>query len=334
MGCTSSANSSPEEDQFKRRYQIGAKFGEGSYARVHLAKRREDKQMCVVKIIPIDEESLSSTEMVKREEAAWRAVGKHENCVTLYEAFHTKTQCYMVMEKCQSTVLDNLGIFLNMQDLDLADIFFQMLLALSHCHEVNVVHRDVKPDNFLLARNEKTVKLCDFGLAAIQRKNTPLKGEFGTPPYMSPEMVSGIGYDEKTDVWSCGATVYLMLFAEYPYTPLQSSAQNMKYAIRTGEPAISFRRPEFYAHPPSDQAIDFVKSLLDRSAKTRCSAKEAMGHSFFRKDDEKDTALDLNLHGESLSALSKECHPHAPSEDIVPITNGFPCDGSFSQGNV
>jgi len=334
MGCANSANSSSGEDKFQRRYQIGVKFGEGSYAQVRLAERREDKQMCVVKIIPIGKESLSSAEMVKREQAAWQAVGNHEHCVTLYETFHTKAQCYMVMEKCQSTVLDNLGIYLNMQDLKLADIFYQMLLALSHCHELNVVHRDVKPDNFLLARNGKTVKLCDFGLAAIQQKNTPLKGEFGAPPYMSPEMVSWKAYDEKTDVWSFGAIVYLMLFAQFPYTPPKSSVQNMKYAIRTGEPAIPFQRFEWFPHPPSTQAIEFVKSLLDRSAKTRCSAKEAMGHSFFQKHDEEDIALELNLHGESVGALSKKCNPHMPSQDSVPITNDFSCDGTFSQANI
>jgi len=193
---------------------------------------------------------------------------------------------------------------INTPESDLAGIFYQMLSAVSHCHEVHVVHRDVKPHNFLLAgENGKTIKLCDFGVAAIQHKTTKLNGTFGTPAYMSPEMVRGIEHDEKTDVWSCGATAYVVLFADYPYMPRTMSAENVKRAIRKDVPAISFQRPDPYAYQPSDQAIAFVKSLLDRSAKTRCSAKDAMRHSFLEHGYRKHSGLERKQEFDLLDEL-------------------------------
>jgi len=288
MGCGNSSSAGPKE-RFHLQYKIGAKVGEGAFAQVRLAKRKGgDEEICAVKIIDMHsgeaKSEKSSTKMIKNEETVWRAVGQHNNCVALYEVFYEERLCYMVMEKCQSSLMDKLSSVMETQESDLSDIFYQMLSAVIHCHHVDVVHRDIKPDNFLLAgKDEKTVKLCDFGLAAQQKAKVKLQGTCGTAPYMSPEMLAGHGYNEKTDVWSIGATVYLMLFGEFPYMPEKCTSQHMKEAIRNGKPPPSFKRPEVSMGAPSDEAIDFAKTLLDRSPKTRHSPEDARKHNFVKR---------------------------------------------------
>ncbi len=94
--------------------------------------------------------------------------------------------------------------------------------GLHHAHLQNVIHRDIKPANILFDRNERTVKIADFGLAvdlAVTRLTTEGK-VLGTVAYMAPEQIRG-RHEEigaKTDVYSLGVTLFEMVTLELPYT--------------------------------------------------------------------------------------------------------------------
>jgi len=76
--------------------------------------------------------------------------------------------CFMVMEKCSCGLYQALRNMPDVTERDLGNILAQMLQGISHCHSVNIIHRDVKPDNFLIGGKDcHTVKLTDFGLSAI-----------------------------------------------------------------------------------------------------------------------------------------------------------------------
>ena len=95
----------------------------------------------------------------------------------------------------------------------------QILLALNHCHNQGVVHRDLKLDNIMFADpSGETLKIVDFGFAKIFPPKTKESDEvLGTPLYMAPEVVSGKEYDAKCDIWSCGIIIYILLCGELPY---------------------------------------------------------------------------------------------------------------------
>ena len=67
-------------------------------------------------------------------------------------------------------------------------IFREIVKGIRHCHQKNIIHRDIKVNNILLDQ-DLTVKICDFGISRVVTKGEILKDQCGTPAYMSPEMI-------------------------------------------------------------------------------------------------------------------------------------------------
>lgn len=285
MGCNSSLAvdcSLPSEEVFHAKYKLGAKLGEGNFGQVRLATSITGSTFAVKVLHHVKTAGgytlKESQEVFHGESALWQKVNSHKNVVQFFEAFGPKDTHYIVMEACKCSVLDGLKNQRLLME-DLSRVFREMALGLAHCHAANVVHRDVKPDNFLLGgASGQQIKLTDFGLAAVLPQKRNLQAVAGTPPYMSPELLGSQGYDEKTDVWSLGVTVYVMLFGVFPYMPKERSGDAMKAIIRRGHPAPSFKSVVQGLELPLD-AIEFAKTLLNRD-KTRISMLEAAKLSF------------------------------------------------------
>jgi len=93
----------------------------------------------------------------------------------------------------------------------------RMAGALDHAHERGIIHRDVKPANIMVLPGGD-VKLMDFGIAKIDATDLTAPGDFlGTPSYMSPEQASGTPLDGRSDIFSLGAVLYLMLTGRRPF---------------------------------------------------------------------------------------------------------------------
>lgn len=277
MGCSHSEEIKERQAQayFAKNYRLDNKLGEGAFAQVRAATGPRGK--CAVKIIRrMDNESVKTA--VAEEDAVWRKVGQCAYVVEHFDTFVGRGLCFLVMERCKSSVLARLEEMTTAQEADIARIFREMLLGIEHVHSRNVVHRDVKPDNFLFGgMGGNTVKLCDFGLARVPPKKGLMKEIAGTAPYMSPEMLKGVGYDHRTDIWSFAATAYVMVFGEFPYRPPENTGKMMKKAILEGEPPPDYARPlEVEGNPPSDNAADFVRTLLNRDGKERLTASQAL----------------------------------------------------------
>ena len=97
-------------------------------------------------------------------------------------------------------------------------IAVQAASALEHAHSREIIHRDVKPANIIVDKNDE-VKLADFGVAKIQEGvDLTQSGEFlGSPMYMSPEQLLGRRLGPKTDIYSFGLVLYEMFSGEFPF---------------------------------------------------------------------------------------------------------------------
>jgi len=293
MGCLQSKRLQ-ETDRFHDIYQLGQKLGEGSFGQVREARDRISGRLQAVKILdarirdrhgPVAEDADQAlARSAAREIYLWEQIGHHPNCVCLIESFRERGLFYMVMERHSCSLMDRLTEGTAMHEASLRGSFHDMLQGLAHLHSLKIAHRDVKPDNFLVGVDMTTVKLCDFGMAA----HVPwgyLCGVYGTSPYMAPEMLRGAKYDESVDVWSLGATCFLMLFGEFPYMPDVMTPQAMKRAIRYDIPKLDISRQRAAQQKAlvtelPDAAIDFVQRLLERQPSTRVKVAAALRHCF------------------------------------------------------
>lgn len=148
----------------------------------------------------------------------------HERVIEFYEFTQHKGEVYVVMELFQAPNIKQVLQADGAEGLAprATNIAQQSVEALSYLSSQGWVHRDVKPDNFLLD-DQGNLKLIDFALAL--KKKTGLAKLFstrakvqGTPSYMSPEQIRGQTVDEKADIYSLGCTLYEVVSGKKPYT--------------------------------------------------------------------------------------------------------------------
>lgn len=83
----------------------------------------------------------------------------------------------------------------------------QLCLALDYIHDKGIIHRDLKPNNILCISNG-ILKLTDFGISTIVASGKMAESTVGTPYYLAPEVVNGLPYDSKVDIWMLGCTLH------------------------------------------------------------------------------------------------------------------------------
>lgn len=156
-----------------------------------------------------------------------------------------------------------------------------MLQAIKYCHDQNIVHRDVKLENFLVAIDKHldiNVKLADFGLACKYDWEAPPTQKCGTLLSVSPELLSQKTYCHKVDLWGIGVIMYELLCTEIPFYA-DDQKQYMENILKD---ELKFVDSELWQQV-SNQAKDLVSRLLDKNPSTRISATEALKHPWFKK---------------------------------------------------
>ncbi|KAL7517576.1 hypothetical protein ACHAWF_000131, partial [Thalassiosira exigua] len=139
-------------------------------------------------------------------------------------------------------------------------ILHQILAAVSHMHQRDIVHRDIKPENILFETKDKDspVKLIDFGFARKHFGNQgepPMTTTAGTPYYIAPEVLAR-KYDKSCDLWSVGVVAYVLMCG---YPAFNSADDDEVHdAVRRGW----YRFPSEEWSGSSREARDFIRHLL------------------------------------------------------------------------
>lgn len=296
---------------FEDKYFLTKTLGNGSFASVYCCQTTsgsEDHQDgLAVKVF--DRASQKGLRREYRNETKLlQMVSPNQYCVKMLDTFESKRFCHIVMERCGSSVQEaflksSTGSYINEQDL--AHVFRCMLLGVQHLHHCGVVHRDIKPANLLLAAgadlaDRPLVKVCDLGLGTKLPARGGLTEVCGTAPYMAPEMlIKKSAYHCEVDLWSCGVTAYLMLLGGFPYQCPKGNTKMTKEVIAEGKEKPSFKAHKGFAQP-SDAAISFLRSLLNREPQLRAGCARALSSEYITSVM-KPSLLELPCFGPTLS---------------------------------
>lgn len=201
------------------RYRILARKGGGATADVYLAEDPVMERKVILKILAPDYDAQRLHDKSFRTETRALMDLSHPNIVMIYDvSFHAEDPYrYIVMEYIDGITLrrymESRGV-LSAQDV--INAARQILNALSQAHAKQIVHRDIKPENMMLTR-EGIIKVADFGIAKLPKRDNFNLGSVGTAWYVSPEQIEGVGVDGRSDLYSLGVMMYQMATGELPF---------------------------------------------------------------------------------------------------------------------
>eukprot|EP00930_Biecheleria_cincta_P032568 TRINITY_DN22593_c0_g1_i1.p1 TRINITY_DN22593_c0_g1~~TRINITY_DN22593_c0_g1_i1.p1 ORF type:complete len:752 (+),score=124.12 TRINITY_DN22593_c0_g1_i1:133-2388(+) len=200
------------------------KLGQGTFGTVWRAKNRKTGETVAMKQMDkavLPKRGVTRTD-IEREVSMMQACD-HANITKLYDTFEDKDSIYLALEYCEGgdfgDKVQERGPVITEDEV--AQWVYQICASLSHLHGKGICHRDIKPDNFMVAQ-ESNLKLADFGLAVFLPQGNLLSDKCGTPAFMAPEQhlmpKSSRGYGFAVDMWAAGVTMYMVMFGgKHPF---------------------------------------------------------------------------------------------------------------------
>jgi serine/threonine protein kinase len=269
-----------------------------------------------------------------RREAATLARLKHPNIVAALEAGRIGNELFLVMELAEGVSLatmleqreaNNLGLFPVASVLLIAE---QACAALSAAHAAGVVHRDIKPSNLMVA-TRLHITIIDFGIARLLTDNSPRltlpTQAVGTLAYISPEQLSGIDVDGRSDLYSFGCVLYELLaghppfLAEVPAALVRMQLQERAVpldSIRPDLPAgLSQLVGDMMEKERSARPADAGPTLRRIQAIRAGLSHDMPEHEADRQTIRKVPAMDNPATGGSAAAGDPDQRPFAPEAD-------------------
>lgn len=248
---------------------IDRKVGEGGMGSVYHARQLSLDRSVAIKVMPA--ELTRNKNFIQRFEREAKSLARinHPNILHIYD-FGEESALgiyFMIIEFVDGK---DLGEVLRSRETitqeEVLDILRQALLGLEMASEKGVIHRDIKPDNLMIAK-DGLCKVSDFGLAkgyGAFDEVTTAGVRVGTPAFMSPEQCDGIEVDVRSDVYSLGCTVYLALTGYLPFGGDSPFSIMLKHKTDP-PPSMRTHRPEI------DPRIDeLVLRMLAKKPDDRC----------------------------------------------------------------
>ncbi len=221
------------------RYKILAELGRGAMGVVYRAQDPLLDRIVAIKTIILSANAEERAEYEARFYQEAKAAGglSHPHLITIFDIGREGDTAYMAMELLEGTDLREL-MKQDRVPLPLAlELAAQVAEGLAYAHEYGVVHRDIKPANVMVIRG-RHAKIMDFGIARIRVSDiqTQTGAMLGSPKYMSPEQVTGLRADHRSDIFSLGILLYELASGAPPFAAPTVTGLMNKIATATPPP--------------------------------------------------------------------------------------------------
>ncbi|XP_076156779.1 cyclin-dependent kinase-like 1 [Alosa pseudoharengus] len=331
------------------KYEKIGKIGEGSYGVVFKCRNKDTGQIVAIKKFVESEDDPIIKKIALREIRMLKQL-KHSNLVNLIEVFRRKRKLHLVFEYCDHTVLNELDRYPHgVPEHLVKSITWQTLQAVNFCHKQNCIHRDVKPENILITK-QQVIKLCDFGFARILTGPCDYYTDYvATRWYRAPELLVGdTQYGPPVDVWAVGC-VFAELLSGSPLWPGKSDVDQLYLIRKTLGDLIPrhqqvFSNNQFFSgvsvpeplemetleqkYPNlSYQALSLMRGCLRMDPSERLSCEQLLEHPYFDslREESESVARELNRATKRRSRQPRAKHlppgylPQLTSSSIFPV---------------
>lgn len=313
IGCIDVATQMGRKNKIAEDYIKGATIGKGKFGSVWLCRCRVSGVEFACKTLVKGEET------VHREVEIMQHLSGHPGVVTLKAVYEDSESFHLVMELCSGgRLIDQMTKEGRYSEQRAANIFKELMMVIKYCHDMGVVHRDVKPENILLTTSGK-IKLADFGLAVRITNGQSLAGLAGSPAYVAPEVLTG-NYSEKVDVWSAGILLHALLVGVLPFQG--DSLEDVFEAIKTVE--LNFHTGIWES--VSKPARDLLERILTRNADSRITAEEVLSHPWILFYTER-TLRSLSFKSKSKHQMGPSSSQAAATTSVIELTRKKTLDG-------
>ena len=255
-------------------YDIGEVIGEGGFGCVRKGVQISTNQEVAIKTLMKSLVQRTDDTNAIMEVEILRSLD-HPNILKIKEVVEDNRNYHIITELCTGGELfAKISTLKSFDEKVVSKYMNQLFSALAFCHDHGIFHRDIKPENLLLQTDgsESPIKIIDFGVSGLNYSQASNNfKQFVSIFYRAPEQFDGICND-KSDVWSAGVIIYLMLAGYLPFKG--KNEKQMAESIKT-QP-VTFDGEEWKAI--SDECKDLLRHLLAKDPNERYSAKDAFQH--------------------------------------------------------
>ncbi|XP_051986777.1 myosin light chain kinase, smooth muscle [Xyrauchen texanus] len=259
-------------------YDIEDRLGTGKFGQVFKLVEKSNKKVWAGKFIKAF--SQKDKENVRQEIGVMNSL-HHPKLVQCVDAFEGKSDIVMVMEMISGGELFERIVDedFELSEREVIKYMLQIIDGVQFIHKQGIVHLDLKPENIMCVnKTGSKIKLIDFGLARRIEDSGSLKVLFGTPEFVAPEVINYEVISYPTDMWSIGVICYILVSG---LSPFMGDNDNETLANVTSA-TWDFEDEAF--DDISDQAKDFISSLLKKDMKARLTCAQCLGHSWLKQD--------------------------------------------------
>lgn len=223
-------------NQHIQNYTIISLIGEGGMGDVYLAEHVSIKRKVAIKVLKPELVKNEEIRLRFKNEASMLAHLQHPNIVGLIDYVEQDGGLFLIMEYVEGQGLDE---FIKAQQAPISierakKLMTQIVEAFVYAHKNGIIHRDVKPSNFIITSADE-IKVLDFGIAKLVGEGnhhlTKTGTQIGTVYYMSPEQVRGQVLDHRSDIYSLGVTFYELLTGVCPYKTMTAEYEIFDHIV-------------------------------------------------------------------------------------------------------